>query len=260
MVVRAFWENEIANTGEREKQEMIPYFTSKFGPFVTNTTMRNIIGQTKSAFNFRECMDSQKVLLINLSKGRIGATNAQLLGLIAVAKINQAAMGRADMDAKDRKDLYFYVDEFQNFATDTFAGILSEARKYRLSLNIAHQYISQIDTSKHGGKGVNLKDAVFGNVGSMMCYKIGPDDGEVMAKQMQPVFTDQDLVNQDAFKAAIKMSIDGQPSIPFSINVTKPWLEKGDKEIATAVKQISRLTHARAKKFVEKEIFTRLDV
>jgi type IV secretory pathway TraG/TraD family ATPase VirD4 len=123
---------------------MIPYFSSKFGPFITNTTIRNIIGQTKSAFNLREVMDNQKILLVNLSKGKIGALNAQLLGLIFVSKINMAAMARADMLEEDRKDFYLYVDEFQNFATDTFGEILSEARKYRLALIMAHQFIAQI--------------------------------------------------------------------------------------------------------------------
>jgi hypothetical protein len=143
-VVKAFWEHEYAQTGDREKQEMIPYFSAKFGPFITNTTIRNIIGQPKSAFNIREIMDNQRCLMVNLSKGKIGDLNAQLLGLIFVSKVNLAAMSRADMPEKDRKDFFFYVDEFQNFATDTFGEILSEARKYKLALIMAHQYIAQI--------------------------------------------------------------------------------------------------------------------
>jgi type IV secretory pathway TraG/TraD family ATPase VirD4 len=143
-VVKAFWEHEYAQTGDREKQEMIPYFSAKFGPFITNTTIRNIIGQPKSAFNIREIMDNQRCLLVNLSKGKIGDLNAQLLGLIFVSKVNMAAMSRADTPEADRKEFYFYVDEFQNFATDTFGEILSEARKYKLALIMAHQYIAQI--------------------------------------------------------------------------------------------------------------------
>lgn len=143
-VVKSFWQYEYANTGDREKQEMIPYFSAKFGPFITNTTIRNIIGQPKSAFNIRDIMDNKKILLVNLSKGKIGALNAQLLGLIFVAKVNMAAMSRADMPESERKDFFMYVDEFQNFATDTFGEILSEARKYHLSLIMAHQYIAQI--------------------------------------------------------------------------------------------------------------------
>src|SRR3990167_4071937 len=138
VVVRSFWEHEIAKTGQREKEEMIPYFSSKFGPFITNTTMRNIIGQPKSAFNIREVMDSGKVLLVNLSKGKIGDVNAQLLGLIFVNKVNMAAMSRADVPRGERKRFYLYVDEFQNFVTDAFATILSEARKYELALIMAH--------------------------------------------------------------------------------------------------------------------------
>lgn len=147
VMVKAFWEHEYAQTGDREKQEMIPFFSAKFGPFITNTTMRNIIGQTKSAFNLRQVMDDQKVLMVNLSKGKIGDLNAQLLGLIMVSKINMAAMSRADMPEDQRKDFYLYVDEFQNFATDTFGEILSEARKYRLALIMAHQFIAQIGGS-----------------------------------------------------------------------------------------------------------------
>ena len=147
MIVKYFWDHEYAQTGDREKQEMIPFFSAKFGPFITNTTMRNIIGQTKSAFNLREVMDNQKVLMVNLSKGKIGDLNAQLLGLIMVSKINMAAMSRADMPEDQRKNFFLYVDEFQNFATDTFGEILSEARKYRLALIMAHQFIAQIGGS-----------------------------------------------------------------------------------------------------------------
>ena len=147
VMVKSFWDHEYAQTGDREKQEMIPFFSAKFGPFITNTTMRNIIGQTKSAFNLREVMDNQKVLMVNLSKGKIGDLNAQLLGLIMVSKINMAAMSRADMPEDQRKNFFLYVDEFQNFATDTFGEILSEARKYRLALIMAHQFIAQIGGS-----------------------------------------------------------------------------------------------------------------
>ena len=258
-IVKSFWEKQMAKTGAREKQEMIPYFASKFGAFVTNAMMRNIIGQTKSSFNFAKVMSEQKILFMNLSKGATGDINSKLLGLIIVAKIQMAAPQRQKMPKEDRKDFFLYIDEFQNYVTDSIESILSEARKYRLSLNIAHQYISQIDTSGQK-KGVNLKDAVFGNIGTMMCYKIGTQDAEIMGKEMAPVFTDQDLINIDAFKATIKLAIDGQPCRPFSMDVIKPWLETGDSKMAKVLKQISRLTHGRSRKFVEKEIFTRLDV
>ena len=153
-----------------------------------------------------------------------------------------------------------YIDEFQNYVTDSIESILSEARKYRLSLNIAHQYIGQIDTSQTKKGGVNIKDAVFGNVGTIMSYKIGAQDAEYMAKEMEPVFTDQDLINIDKYKSVLKLSVDTQPSRPFSLVPLNPYEEQGDDEMATALKQISRLTYGRSKKFVEKEIFARLDV
>jgi hypothetical protein len=198
---------------------------------------------------------------MNLSKGMTGEINSKLLGLIIVSKIQMAALRRQKNLTAGTKpeDFFLYIDEFQNYVTDSIESILSEARKYRLSLNIAHQYLGQIDTSGQK-KGLNLKEAVFGNVGTMMCYKIGAQDAEEMAKEMAPVFSDQDLLNIDAFKSAIKLAVDGQPSRPFSLNVRKPWLEKGNEKMPDALKQISRLTHGRSKKFVEKEIFTRLDV
>jgi type IV secretory pathway TraG/TraD family ATPase VirD4 len=260
-VVRSFWEHQMAKTGAREKQEMIPYFASKFGQFVTNGLMRNIIGQTHSAFDFAEVMNSGKILLMNLSKGETGDINSKLLGMIVVAKIQAGALKRQRMAKEDRRDFYMYIDEFQNYVTDSIEVILSEARKYRLSLNMAHQYLAQLEEGGGGGKGssgVNLKDAVFGNVGSIMCYKIGAQDAEYMAKEMAPVFSDQDLVNIDKYKAVMKLSIDTQPSKPFSIIPVNPYLQTGDKEAADAFKQLSRLKYGRDKEFVEREIFRRM--
>jgi len=261
VMVRAFWENEMANTGEREKQEMIPYFTSKFGPFITNTTMRNIIGQTKSAFNFREAMDNQKVVLINLSKGKIGSINAQLLGLIAVARINMAAMGRHDIPKEERKDFYFYVDEFQNFATDTFAGILSEARKYRLNLTMAHQYIAQLSEGSSGGGGsdTKIRDAVFGNVGSMMSFKVGADDAEYLEKEYAPTLSQQDILSIANYKAYIKLNINNTTSRPFSMEtIYDPSMKKAP--VAEVIKKFSRMRFGRKKSFVDKEIEARMGV
>lgn len=258
-VVKSFWTNQMAKTGAREKQEIIPYFAAKFGQFYTNGMIRNIIGQTKSSFDFTDAMDNQKILFMNLSKGMTGDFNSKLLGLIIVSKIQTAALRRQRQAKGARTDFFLYIDEFQNYVTDSIESILSEARKYRLGLCLAHQYMSQIDTSNQK-KGVNLKDAVLGNVGTMMCYKIGAQDAEVMAKEMAPTFTDQDLINIDKYKAVMKLSVDTQPSKPFSITPTNPYLEEGNPEMATALKQISRLTHGRSKKFVEKEIFARLDV
>ncbi len=258
-VVKSFWTNQMAKTGAREKQEIIPYFAAKFGQFYTNGMIRNIIGQTQSSFDFTDVMDNKKILFMNLSKGMTGDFNSKLLGLIIVSKIQTAALRRQKQAKGARSDFFLYIDEFQNYVTDSIESILSEARKYRLGLNIAHQYMSQIDTSGQK-KGVNLKDAVLGNVGTMMCYKIGAQDAEVMAKEMAPTFTDQDLINIDKYKAVMKLSVDTQPSKPFSITPQNPYLDKGNSDMASALKQISRLTYGRSKKFVEKEIFARLDV
>jgi hypothetical protein len=255
-IVRSFWENQMAKTGAREKAEMIPYFAAKFGQFVTNTLMRNIIGQTKSAFDFGKVMQEQKILLMNLSKGETGDINSKLLGLIIVSKIQMAALRRQRIAKSERKDFFLYIDEFQNYITDSIESILSEARKYRLGLNIAHQYLKQLEGDKEGT--TKIRDAVFGNVGSMMCYKIGAQDAEYMAKEMTPVFADQDLINIDKYKAVMKLSIDTQPSRPFSIVPKNPYTDAGDKEAAEAFVQLSRLKFGRDKEFVEREILRRM--
>ncbi len=259
-IVKSFWEHQMAKTGAREKQEMIPYFASKFGQFVTNGMMRNIIGQTKSAFDFADVMNNGKILLMNLSKGETGDINSKLLGMVIVSKLQIAALRRQKMSKEERKDFFLYIDEFQNYVTDSIEVILSEARKYRLGLNMAHQYLAQLegDAAKKGSKAVSLKDAVFGNVGSIMAYKIGAQDAEYMGKEMAPVFSDQDLINIDKYKAVMKLSIDTQPSRPFSIVPVNPYTETGDPEAAEAFKQLSRLKYGRDKEFVEREVFRRL--
>jgi hypothetical protein len=259
--VKAFWEQEYAKSGDREKQEIIPYFAAKFGPFVTNSQIRNIIGQPKSGFNFREVMDEQKILLVNLSKGKLGDLNAKLLGMIFVSKIQMAAMSRVNIEESERKDFYLYVDEFQNFVTESFASILSEARKYRLGLIVAHQYISQITKMNVGGKGSQedhtIKDAVFGNVGSMMNFKIGAQDAETMVKEFAPVFSETDLINIANYHAVIKLNINNTTSRGFVMKTI--YDESGkDLEAAEAYKQLSRLKYARDKDFVEREIKRKL--
>ncbi|MBI2634543.1 type IV secretion system DNA-binding domain-containing protein [Candidatus Peregrinibacteria bacterium] len=258
-IVASFWDNQMAKTGAREKQEMIPYFAAKFGQFVTNTMMRNIIGQAKSAFDFSKVMQEGKILLMNLSKGTVGEINSKLLGLIIVQKIQMAALSRQRIPKEERRDFFLYIDEFQNYITESIESILSEARKYRLGLNIAHQYLGQLEDNNRGkSKSVSLKDAIFGNVGSMMCYKISAQDAEHMAKEMGPVFSDQDLINLDKYKAAMKLSIDTQPSRPFSIIPLNPYTEDGDKQAAEAYKQLSRLKYGRDRDFVEREILRRI--
>ncbi len=255
-VVRQFWEGEIANTGDREKQEMIPYFTSKFGPFISNKTMRNIIGQPKSAFRIREVMDEGKILLVNLSKGLIGDTNAQLLGLVIVNQVSMAAMSRADIPEEQRVPFYLYVDEFQNFATDAFGDILSEARKYKLALVMAHQYIAQIQGD--GKDAAKLKDAVFGNVGTMLSFKMGAEDAEYFAKEYAPVLSDQDILSIANYKAYLKLSINNAPSRPFSLGTI--WDPSGNQKVANVLKEYSRMKYGRKREFVDAEIEARLGI
>ncbi|MBU1446383.1 type IV secretion system DNA-binding domain-containing protein [Patescibacteria group bacterium] len=254
-VVRSFWEHEYAHTGERERQEMIPYFSSKFGPFITNSIMRNTIGQTKSAFNVRQVMDNKKILLINLAKGKIGDLNTQLLGLVIVARIQMAAMSRADMPQDQRKDFYLYVDEFQNFATDSFCSILSEARKYRLSLIMAHQYIKQLEKKQD----TSIRDAVFGNVGTMMSFKVGADDAQYMAKEYAPVLTESDVLGIANYKAYIKLNINNSTSRPFSLETVYDTTGQSNK-IAEIVKQYSRMKYGRKLEFVNQEVAARIGI
>jgi hypothetical protein len=260
-VVRSFWENEIAKTGAREKEEMIPYFSAKFGPFVTNTTMRNIIGQPKSAFNVREIMDQGKILLVNLSKGKIGDINAQLLGLIFVNKVNMAALSRADMPREQRKRFYLYVDEFQNFITDAFASILSEARKYELALIMAHQYIGQLvdKTSAYEGSNSKVRDAVFGNVGTILSFKIGAEDAEYMAKEFAPVLSEQDVIGVPNYHCYVKLNIKGTTSRPFSMGTIWDESKRNDKR-AALIKEYSRMKYGRKKIFVDQEIEDRIGI
>ena len=262
-VVKSFWEREMAKTGQREKEEMIPYFSAKFGPFVTNTMMRNIIGQKKSAFDFRKIMDERKILLVNLSKGAVGDINAQLLGLIFVNKLNMSAMSRVDVPEEKRPDFWLYVDEFQNFATDTFATILSEARKYHLGLTIAHQYIGQLtrqNTPEGGSKeDPTIRDAVFGNVGTMMNFKIGAADAEYMSKEYAPTLSEQDVINIANYSAYIKLNVDNTTSRPFSI--TTIWDETGkNPKMADLVKDFSRLKYGRKREFVDAEVAARIGI
>jgi hypothetical protein len=239
---------------------IIPYFTSKFVSFITNSLIRNIIGQTKSAFNFRDVMDNKKILLINLSKGNIGQLNAQLLGMILVSKIYNAAMSRADMDEKDREFFYFYVDEFQNFVTDTFADILSEARKYKLCLIMAHQFIAQLDANAGSniGEGKSqVKDAVFGNVGTMQSFKVGAPDAEFLEKEYAPVLVAQDILGISNYKAYMKLNINNATSRVFSVNSIFTQDYKNEK-VKDILKQYCAKKYGRKKEFVDAEISARL--
>lgn len=260
-VVRSFWEHEIAKTGAREKEEMIPYFSAKFGPFVTNTTIRNIVGQPKSAFDIRKIMDEKKILLVNLSKGKIGSVNAQLLGLVFVNKASMAAMSRASIPRRDRKRFYLYVDEFQNFVTDAFTTILSEARKYELALIMAHQYIGQLvgKTEAYGESNTKMRDAVFGNVGTILSFKIGAEDAEYMAKEFAPLLGEQDVIGVPNFNCYCKLTINNVQSRPFSMGTI--WDETGRNEkLAALIKEYSRMKYGRKKAFVDQEIEDRIGI
>lgn len=244
-----FWEKEATKAGgEAALANITPYITSKFNTFTANDYMRLIIGQAYSSFNFRQIMDEGKILLVNLAKGRIGDLNANLLGMIIVGKILMNALSRVDIPLEQRRDFYLYIDEFQNFTTDSIATILSEARKYRLSLTIAHQFIAQLPDK--------IREAVFGNVGSFIAFRISNNDAEYLSKQFMPVFDQNDLVNIDNFNAYVKLLINGTTSQPFNIK-TLP-AEKGRSENNALLREISRRKYGRDRQAVESEILKRL--
>jgi len=251
-VVIDFWQKEAVKAGgEASLANMTPYITSKFNNFISNDYMRPIIGQPKSAFNFREAMDSGKILLINLSKGRIGDINASLLGMIFTGKILMAALSRADIaEGAGRRDFNLYIDEFQNFATDSISTILSEARKYRLNLIMGHQFIAQLIDK--------IKDAVFGNVGSLMIFRIGADDAEFLVKQFAPVFSQNDLMNIDNMNAHVKLLVNGQTASPFNMRIETTSWGGGDRALAEKLKEYSRMKYGVDRQTVEDEIYRRL--
>lgn len=243
-----FWQNAEKTTGDQGLQNWTQYVTSKFDVFLSNDIMRPIIVQEKSAFNFRQIMDTKKIFLVNLSKGRLGDLNSALLGLIIVGKFLQAALSRVDTQV--RPDFYLYIDEFQNITTPAIATILSEARKYRLSLNIAHQYIAQLDE--------NIKNAVFGNVGSMAIFRVGPDDAKYLETQFAPTFTASDIMKVENYHAYLKMLVRGEPKKPFDIETLPP--EKGDASRIAALKELSHTTYGRPAEEVQAEIMRKYAV
>ncbi|MEK7209527.1 MAG: DUF87 domain-containing protein [Patescibacteria group bacterium] len=246
-VVRAFWEKEMAQTSDFHKSEMLGYLISKVGRFIENSMMRNIIGQTRSGINFADIMNNRKILLANLSKGKVGEVNANLLGLMIVGKLQLHAMRRAYMSEAERVDFYLYLDEFQNFTTDSIATILSEARKYRLDLTMAHQYIGQL-TDK-------IKGAVFGNVGTMIMFRVGVEDAEFLKPQLAPIFGPRDLINLDNYHCYVKLMVKGQTSRPFNMRTYPPV--QGNSETAKVVKNLSRMTYGQERELVEQEILAR---
>ncbi|HLC70076.1 MAG TPA: type IV secretion system DNA-binding domain-containing protein [Patescibacteria group bacterium] len=251
-MVLAFWNKEMAKTSDFHKSEMLGYLISKVGRFVENQMVRNIIGQSHSGFNFREIMDKKKILLVNLAKGLVGEINSNLLGLIIVSKLQMVALERAALPEEERHDFYLYIDEFQNFITDSIATILSEARKYRLELIIAHQYLSQLVDNK--GKNT-VRDAVLGNAGTLVTFRIGVEDAEILAKEYAPVFSAYDLMNVEQYTAYAKLLIDNTAAKPFNMSTYPP--KSGNKELAAAIKELSRLKYGRPREIVEAEIMER---
>jgi hypothetical protein len=244
-----FWNKEMAQTSDANKSEVLGWFVSKFGAFLSNEMMRNILGQTKSGFNLREIMDNKKILLVNLSKGRTGELNSQLLGMIFVMKFQAAAMGRASVPEDQREDFALYVDEFQNFATDSFETILSEARKYRLNLVLANQFMTQLTD--------NIREAIIGNIGTVISGRIGITDAEILQKKFAPTFDAEDLTKLPNFQTISSVMINGVPSAAFSMSLVPP-MGKSNPQLVDALKKLSAAKYGRPRAQVEQDIFARL--
>jgi len=245
-VVKSFWIEEYSKYPQQFQVEAIAPIQNKVGQFLSTALIRNVVGQVKSTIDLREIMDNQKILIMNLSKGRLGEDASALLGAMMITKIQLAAMSRIDIPEEERKDFYLYVDEFQNFATESFANILSEARKYRLNLIIGHQYIEQLDEL--------VQAAVFGNVGTLMCFRVGSADAEFLATEFAPYFTEEDLVNLTKFDVYMKLMIDGVASNPFSASTLPPLSEKNLTNNRQKIIDVSRERYAKPREVVEDKI------
>jgi len=250
-VIKSFWLHEFARYTQRYEIEATAAIQNKIGQFISAPLIRNIIGQTRSSIDMREVMDKEKILILNLSKGRIGEDNSRLLGALLITKLQLAAMSRVNIPEEERKDFYLYVDEFQNFATESFVNILSEARKYRLALILGHQYIAQMEEE--------VRDAVFGNVGTIISFRVGADDAEYLEKEFVPEFLAQDIVNLTKYNIYIKLMIDGIASRPFSAETLVPFpkLEQSNRE---KIIKVSRERYSVPRKIVEDKISRWLEV
>ncbi len=249
--VKEFWQKEVPQSQRsNDFGEVVSWFNSKFGAFLSNEMMRNIIGQTKSAFDLRQVMDEKKILLVNLSKGRTGELNSKLLGMVFVMKFQAAAMSRANVPESERIDFCLYVDEFQNFSTDSFATIMSEARKYHLNLIVANQFTTQLTDE--------VRDAVFGNMGTIVSFRVGQNDVESLTRYFQPTFDAEDLLRVPNFNTIVRTLINGVPTQPFSM-ATLPSLGTPNPKLAEALKQLSAAKYGRPRNVVEKEIFARME-
>lgn len=244
-VIKSFWVDEFSKWDPRVLQEVISPIQNKVGQFLSSSLIRNIVGQTVSTFDVRQAMDSKKIIIMNFSKGRIGEDNSALLGAMMITKIQLAAMGRVDIPEETRNDFYLYVDEFQNFATESFANILSEARKYHLNLILANQYVNQIDE--------RVRDAIFGNAGSIISFRVGATDAEFLEKEFEPVFTANDIVNLPKYQIYLKLMIDGIAGDAFSAS-TLPPIKLEDVANEEKIIRISRERYSNSKADVEEKI------
>ncbi|MFZ2150255.1 MAG: CxxC-x17-CxxC domain-containing protein [Minisyncoccia bacterium] len=249
-VIKAFWVHEYEAWQDKFRNEAIAPIQNKVGQFLSTSIIRNVVGQAKSTINIFDMMNEGKIFLVNVSKGRIGEDNSSLLGGMIITKIQLAAMERVRIPEEHRRDFYLYVDEFQNFVTDAFAGILSEARKYRLNLTVAHQYTAQLVSDKSTA----VRDAVFGNVGTIIVFRVGADDADFLEKEFEPEFTPQDIVNLPNYKVYMKLMIDGVTSRGFSAKTLPQMVKGGDREIEEEVIKSSRELYCRSKEEVEREI------
>jgi CxxC-x17-CxxC domain-containing protein len=249
-VIKAFWVHEYEAWQDKFRNEAIAPIQNKVGQFLSTSIIRNVVGQSKSTINIFDMMNEGKIFLVNVSKGRIGEDNSSLLGGMIITKIQLAAMERVRIPEENRKDFYLYVDEFQNFVTDAFASILSEARKYRLNLTVAHQYTAQLVVDKSSA----VRDAVFGNVGTMIVFRVGADDAEFLESEFDPEFTPQDILNLPNYKIYLKLMIDGVTSRPFSAKTLPPLVRSGDRQVEEQVIMSSRALYCRSKEIVEREI------
>lgn len=248
-MVKAFWVEEFANYAEKYRTEAVAPIQNKVGQFLSSAVIRNIVGQPKSTIDLRDIMDNRKILLLDLSKGKVGEDNSSLLGAMIVTKLQLAALSRVDVPENERKDFYLYVDEFQNFVTDSFATILSEARKYRLNLTVGHQYIGQLTPDNNP----KVRDAVFGNVGSMVVFRVGAADAEFLETEFDPIFTPTDIVNLPKYHIILKLMINGVASDPFTA-VTMPVNEEWRVGDAEKVIKVSRERYANPRDQVEDKI------
>lgn len=245
-VVKSFWTNEFAEYSDRFRSEAISPVQNKVGQFVSTSVVRNIIAQPRSTIDIRELMDSRKILIMKVAKGKIGEDNAALLGAMMITKLQLAAMSRADTPEEERQDFYAFVDELQSFVSESFANILSESRKYRLNLTLAHQYIAQMPDS--------LRDAIYGNIGTIVCFRVGGADADYLRTEFQPTFGPNDLVNLENYSAYIKLTLDGRPANPFSMT-TIPLPERTEQAAdRETIIRVSRERYSGKRQEVEEKI------